>query len=172
MTTMSEWVPMRPARPAKPKEMLARLPDSVSDAVRLSALQHYELVWDRYEKGIEEWWINGTYVAILDKKPEGIIGPHWHLSVRREDREPIRDWRDMQNLKNDIVGPEREAVELYPAESRLVDAANQFHLWILPTGKFAIGWPNRAVGDVVDAAAYGAVQRPVDRAERRRLAAR
>lgn len=52
-----------------------------------------------------------------------------YLSIKRLDREPINDWRAMQKIKNSIVGPEWEAVEIYPAESRLVDTANQYHLW-------------------------------------------
>tara|TARA_R100001082_G_scaffold71060_1_gene40499 strand:+ start:3516 stop:4049 length:534 start_codon:yes stop_codon:yes gene_type:complete len=52
-----------------------------------------------------------------------------YLSIKRLDREPINDWRAMQKIKNAIVGKEWEAVEIYPAESRLVDTANQYHLF-------------------------------------------
>ena len=57
-----------------------------------------------------------------------------YLSIKRLDREPINDWRAMQKIKNAIVGNEWEAVEIYPAESRLVDTANQYHLfcWAAP----------------------------------------
>lgn len=53
-----------------------------------------------------------------------------HLSIKRNDREVIHDWRDLQRIKNELVGPENEAMELYPAESRLTDDANQYHLWV------------------------------------------
>jgi hypothetical protein len=53
----------------------------------------------------------------------------WHLSIKRLDKEPIHDWRDLQEIKNMLVGKQYEAVELYPAESRRVDSANQYHLW-------------------------------------------
>lgn len=61
---------------------------------------------------------------------EGIL---W-LSVHRRDRKPIRDWRHMQAIKNDVAGRERTAVEIYPAESELVDTSNEYHLWVLPLG--------------------------------------
>jgi hypothetical protein len=54
------------------------------------------------------------------------------LSIRRVDRKAIRDWRHLQRIKNDVAGPEVEAIELFPAESRLVDTANQYWLWVLP----------------------------------------
>jgi hypothetical protein len=52
-----------------------------------------------------------------------------HLSIRNNDRSPIRDWRDLQRIKNEIVGREAEMVEMFPRESQLVDTSNQFHLW-------------------------------------------
>jgi hypothetical protein len=61
------------------------------------------------------------------------LGGGWlHLSIKRHDRRPIRDWRAFQRIKNELAGAEREAVELYPAERRLHDAANQYHLWVAP----------------------------------------
>jgi hypothetical protein len=52
-----------------------------------------------------------------------------------------------QAIKNGIVGEECEAVELYPAESRLVDTANQYHLWALPSDlmRFPFGFRERSV---------------------------
>jgi hypothetical protein len=57
----------------------------------------------------------------------------------------VHDWRDLQRIKNELVGPECEAVELYPAESRLVDTANQYHLWADadPTYRFGLGFNMR-----------------------------
>lgn len=52
-----------------------------------------------------------------------------HLSIRDNDRTPRHDWRDFQRIKNEILGPEIELIEIYPRESHLVDFSNQFHLW-------------------------------------------
>jgi len=58
-------------------------------------------------------------------------GPHdvVHLSIRNNDRSARRDWRDFQRIKNEIVGPQVEMVELYPKEDQKVDISNQYHLW-------------------------------------------
>jgi hypothetical protein len=95
--------------------------------------------------------------------PEAGMAGWVHLSLKRNDRAAVRDWRHMQRLKNEVVGPEREAVELYPAESRLVDEANQYHLWVFPEGDQApIGFEERMVGSPALAAASGARQRAFD----------
>lgn len=87
-----------------------------------------------------------------------------HLSIKRNDRKPVHDWRDLQRIKNELVGPEAEAVELYPAESRLVDAANQYHLWVLVDGGwFPFGFDQgRLVSGPAEAASIGARQRPFE----------
>lgn len=58
----------------------------------------------------------------------------WHLSIKRDDREVIHDWRHLQAIKNEIFTPEHMAFEIYPAESKLVDTSNQYHLWVMPHG--------------------------------------
>lgn len=66
-----------------------------------------------------------------------------HLSIRRNDRKrpgPER-WRDFQRIKNELCGTKAEAAELYPDEERLIDGADQFHLWVLPWGmRFPFGF--------------------------------
>jgi hypothetical protein len=83
-----------------------------------------------------EWWGNDTYTVSVDRDCElkyfndptvRLV----HLSIHRRDRAPCTDWRDFQRIKNDIVGEEIEAVQLHPAQSRVVDTANEYHLWCL-----------------------------------------
>lgn len=71
------------------------------------------------------------------------------LSIKHRERHPIRDWRDLQRIKNEIVGPDHEAVELFPAEERLTDLANQYFLWCLkdPGIRFPFGFTERAIAD-------------------------
>ena len=96
---------------------------------------------------VETWqeqdiYVNDGYQVNVRKLPEG-----WEwLSIKRKDKEAIHDWRELQEIKNKLCGEEREAVELYPSESRLVDSSNQFHLWVLPEGeKFPFGYGDRLV---------------------------
>lgn len=108
-------------------------------------------------------YLNNKYqVNVRDEQPRAEGWPRllW-LSIKRRDREPIRDWRVLQEIKNLIVGPEHEAVELFPAESRLVDTANQYHLWVIadPAVRFPFGFEGRMVTNAKQAAAMRAKQR-------------
>lgn len=68
---------------------------------------------------------NSIYTVFRRQVTEDFV----HLSIRRNDRLAAHDWRDFQRIKSQLAGREWEAVELYPAESRLVDTSNQYHLW-------------------------------------------
>lgn len=68
------------------------------------------------------------------------------LSLRRNDRNAMQDWRHLQRIKNNLCGEEREAVQIYPAESRLIDESNQIHLWVYPEGHtIPFGYKSRSV---------------------------
>lgn len=92
----------------------------------------------------------GTYQVQIDRTPRhGFDMALIHLSIKRVDREAIHDWRVLQAIKNALVGEECEAIELYPAESRLIDTANQYHLWAFtdPEVRLPFGWQERSVVD-------------------------
>ncbi len=104
-------------------------------------------------------WINDLYVVIAKPMAQGAT----HLSIRRIDRKACRDWRHFQKIKNQLCGKEREGLELYPAESRLVDTANQYHIWVMPPGvRLEIGRNRRSVVDHGDHPIPGVVQRPMN----------
>ena len=80
----------------------------------------------RAQQTDEEVYINDVYQVAV-KRHDRIV----HLSIKRRDRKPVHAWRDLQEIKNQIVGEECEGIELYPAESRKVDTACQYHLWVI-----------------------------------------
>jgi len=83
-----------------------------------------------------------------------------YLTIKRNDRHWKHDWRHLQRIKNELLGEDVEAVELYPCEARLVDEANQFHLWALPPGvRYPLGFEERSVVDGMSG--DGAKQRPL-----------
>lgn len=94
-------------------------------------------------------FVNSRYQVSVNVM-ETPLGEVTWLSIINRDRSARHDWRDFQRIKNELMGPEREAIELYPAESRLVDTNNQFHLFVIPKGSTVpVGYRERDVGDEV-----------------------
>jgi hypothetical protein len=94
------------------------------------------------EERDSEMWKNSEYTVTMyrGKAADFVIhvdelkGQCDYISIRRNDREPCRSWTDFQAIKNQMVGEDREGFEIYPAQRRLVDAANQYHIICLPEG--------------------------------------
>jgi hypothetical protein len=72
-------------------------------------------------------------------------GPYLQLRIRRNDGGPCENWRDFQQIKNEIVGSECEAVELFPARNVARPAVNEHCLWVYadPTARFPLGFQLR-----------------------------
>jgi hypothetical protein len=148
-----QWEPLQKAvrTPLKPEHVEAIHREGGPDADKLLK-----------ELAEAEIWKNGQYTVVVTRWTEGeLAGQVQELSIRRDDRKPARDWRDFQRIKTQLAGADVEAVELYPAESRLMDTANQYYLFCLPAGQtFPFGFAGqRNVKTAAEAAAVGATQR-------------
>lgn len=132
-------------------------PDKSRDELKRFAADAYEAT------KADEVFLNDVYqVNIRWKCNHGFskVFSMTHLSIKRIDKQPIHDWRDLQEIKNFFCGDESEGLELYPAESRLADSANQYHLWVFPDGvKLPFGFDDRFV---CGKSSNGAVQRPFE----------
>ena len=85
----------------------------------------------------DEVYANNKYQVNIhyDAESTGAIVPNpdikvVHVSVKRKDKKPNIPYKHLMAIKNELVGKEYEALMLYPAHSREVDTANQYHLWI------------------------------------------
>lgn len=122
-------------------------------------------------EGIVTIWINNLFTVqvtsgrgVLQAPPPEFPELVW-FSIRRNERARLpRDWRDLQRVKNELAGPEHEAVEMFPAESRLVDSADQFHLWVIadPEVRWPFGYLERDVADHGEVEKMGGSQRKLD----------
>ncbi len=83
----------------------------------------------------DETWVNSRYQVGKRNHSDQLTV----LSIKRQDRLPIHDWRELQRIKNELCGPEWMGVEVYPPESELIDTANQFWMWCFAPG--AMEWP-------------------------------
>jgi len=82
-------------------------------------------IWenDIYQVTVRRW----TKDKVFDTRG-GMI----QIGINSHDGTARHDWRDFQNIKNQIAGSDCEAFELYPAESRLLDPSNYYTLWCFP----------------------------------------
>lgn len=93
---------------------------------------------------------NNTYSVSMAVRRVGHMGLETiiHITVSRIDHQPISSWTDLQAIKNQLLSDEHTAVQVYPPESQLTDAANCYHLWAHPDPSFRLPFglnPGRVV---------------------------
>lgn len=159
--------------------------DEAVRRVRSGELSPMDVPWFPFERahmdslfldGVQfhQCWMNSRYQVLVRFLPPEQMPPGWPpmawLSIKSLDKESHHSWRDFQRIKNELCGTRSEAVELYPDERRLVDGANQYHLWALhpAVGGFPFGSTARNVetpGQAADEGARQAVFQPHHNAE-------
>lgn len=78
-------------------------------------------------------WKNGHIIVQAYKYPCA-WGECERLMIRFGDGEPVHDWGLLQRIKNDLYGPHRVGLEVYPSEAHKQDVANMYWIFILPEG--------------------------------------
>lgn len=74
---------------------------------------------------------NNKYIVQIFYKNRGMFGKFFDkYMIRRSDSEPVKDWHDIQRIKNEIIGEDREAFQIFPKQKELVDVANLYWLWV------------------------------------------
>tara|TARA_Y100000996_G_scaffold400285_1_gene370125 strand:+ start:2981 stop:3490 length:510 start_codon:yes stop_codon:yes gene_type:complete len=155
MPPMKDWLAdmMKAMQKVKPRPTRKQLINSYyaakNDDIRVNDIYQVAIDWDSEKNG-----------ALTPDPSIKVI----HLSIKRRDKQPIMDYRDLMDIKDALVGSEFEALMIYPARFREHDMANQYHLWI-PVNRetdegvcIPFGWNNGR--KVFDKDHAGATQRP------------
>jgi hypothetical protein len=95
---------------------------------------------DEASGGLSDWGETCTAQVVEHFTPLGTLR---HLKVRRHDGRSGIPWAMLQEIKDEMLGPEVMAVELYPPRNRVVNEANIRHLWEVPEDLIPFGLSRR-----------------------------
>lgn len=73
--------------------------------------------------GVRRAYKNKVFSVLWRPLPNGV---HLSVSSLSGDRP---SWHEMQRIKNELLGADATAVEIYPPLEQVVDDADAFHLW-------------------------------------------
>ncbi|KYG90808.1 hypothetical protein A0U40_17930 [[Bacillus] sp. KCTC 13219] len=74
----------------------------------------------------------GNEYVVMVRTLETTWGTIQHACMRNISGTDI-PWAEKQRIKNEIFGDEAHAIEVFPKESNLIDEANMYHIWVLPS---------------------------------------
>lgn len=88
-----------------------------------------------------QFWTNDLYQVNVQK---GLNAKYWfhfdadninqyvYLSIKRRDKEAAFDLEHIQEIKDVLVSKNSMGIELYPNQKRVLDTANQYHMFVFP----------------------------------------
>jgi hypothetical protein len=78
-------------------------------------------------RNANEHWrsVGGTYLVSVNH-----VAGFVHVRIAHRNLQPINEgWYFFQEIKNQVLGENVVAVQVYPREKDLVDGSNTYHLW-------------------------------------------
>lgn len=91
----------------------------------------YQGVWmplmDRY-------WESEDGYSVMSHLIRTEIGVVEHVTIQNMVTHEEVPWAVKQEIKNELFGDRRVAIEVFPDQKNLVDVCNVYHLWVLPKG--------------------------------------
>jgi hypothetical protein len=124
--------------PKKEWEPLTQTPDWAVKAKHEQVLEQARVTFpgvavDQLRTPAEVWGSSQYTVTVhyLDDNRDGFV----EVGIHNYHRTTHVPWRHIQQIKNEVFGPDREAVQLFPAEDRLLDSANEYWIYVYPTSE-------------------------------------
>lgn len=88
-------------------------------------------VWRSRDFLVQEHIAQAPAMVRLSVNQTAISGDRWTDGIT---------WDDLQRVKRETGYADSDAVEIFPADTDIVNVANMRHLWILPAGSLPFAW--------------------------------
>lgn len=95
-----------------------------------------------WHKQCDRCWISDDGYQVCSRLIRTEIGNVEHVTISKMDNDIEKKlsndgsldvpWNVKQEIKDELFGKDRIAIEVFPEEKRLVDVCDIYHLWVLP----------------------------------------
>lgn len=84
-------------------------------------------------KNIKKCWQteDGVYDILYEDVETDMSVICAHLLIQRIDKKPITNYMKLQEIKDDLLGEDVSAIEIFPKKDDLCNGSNARHLWTL-----------------------------------------
>ena len=84
---------------------------------------------------MDRCWMSDDGYSVMSRLLMTEMGKVEHVTIKRKDSfssdgEGDIPWSVKQEIKNELFGEKRTAIEVYPSKDRLVDVMDVYHLWV------------------------------------------
>lgn len=84
---------------------------------------------------MDRCWLSDDGYSVMSRLLDTDMGKVEHVTIQRRggftnDGENDIPWKVKQEIKNELFGEKRTAIEIFPSADRLVDVMDVYHLWV------------------------------------------
>lgn len=80
---------------------------------------------------MDRFWESDEGYNVMSREFVCELGKIQHITIESVTGEPV-GWNIKQQIKDELFGRDRIAIEVYPDNKHLIDVMNIYHLWLLP----------------------------------------
>lgn len=94
---------------------------------------------------LDRCWESDDGYNVMSRQIKTQWGTVEHITIENYVSKSDVPWVVKQEIKNELFGGDRTAIEVFPTTKKLIDVCNVYHLWLLPK-KFELPFgihPNR-----------------------------
>lgn len=89
----------------------------------------YQGVW---MPQMDRYWESEDGYSVLSRQIKTTWGTVEHVTIERVRVGGDIPWAVKQEIKNELFGQDRIAIEVFPSKKHLIDVMDIYHLWVLP----------------------------------------
>ena len=81
---------------------------------------------------MDRCWESDDGYSVMSRQIKTDWGTVEHITIQNHVTNGDVPWAIKQEIKNELFGGDRTAIEVYPSIKNLIDVCNVYHLWLLP----------------------------------------
>lgn len=89
----------------------------------------YNGIWT---KQMDRYWESEDGYTAMSRQIRTTWGTVEHVAIERKPCGGDIPWSVKQEIKNELFGQDRIAIEVFPSRKNLIDIMDIYHLWVLP----------------------------------------
>lgn len=89
---------------------------------------------------MDRCWLSDDGYSVMSRLLNTKWGKVEHVTIQKANNELVGDgsndvpWKVKQEIKNELFGENKTAIEIFPNERELVDVCDVYHLWVFDKG--------------------------------------
>lgn len=94
--------------------------------------EHFSVYRGIWMPQMDRYWESEDGYSVMSRQIKTAWGVVEHITIQNISGVGDVSWAVKQEIKDDLFGFQRTAIEVFPSKKNLIDVCDVYHLWLLP----------------------------------------